>query len=466
MMETSATIGGEARRGSIWAALTREYSVTTGSLLWMVAFGISAALGIVRQVLFNAQFGAGADASAYYAAFRLPDTITTLVAGGTLANAFIPVLLATERNVGVAAARRLTNLVLTALLIALASAMVVGIAAAPLFVTRVLAPGFDEPTSRLTASLARLMLLELVPVAFTSVASAVLLSHNRCLLPTIAIAVHNLSLISSIVLVRFYPALGVYGPTVGATCESLLQLAILLPGLRAVGFRFRPTWDPRDRDLREVVRLLIPNGLSGVVNYGGAIVDTSFASLAGTLAGIPALQNAFLLIGLPVRLLGIAIGQAAFPHMAGQGAARDWPGMRRTLLRTLGVSLGLALLAMAGLLLLGRPVIALLFERGRFTVADGDLTYVLLVAYAAALPAYIGTELVTRGLIALHDTRTPLITNSLQLAGRAALIPLLLGSSGVLAIPIAFAVTSAIETVALALVLFRRLTRESTARRA
>ncbi|MBC8075502.1 MAG: murein biosynthesis integral membrane protein MurJ [Chloroflexales bacterium] len=459
-MDTSATINRGKWRAGIWAALTREYSVAAGAALWMVAFGISAALGIVRQVLFNAEFGAGAEASAYYAAFRLPDTITTLVAGGTLANAFIPVLLATERIAGSAAARRLTNLVLTALLATLLCATVVGIAAAPLFVTHVLAPGFDAPTSRLTASLARLMLLELVPVAFTSVASAVLLSHNRCLLPTIAIAAHNLSLISSIVLVRFYPSLGVYGPTLGAAGESLLQLAILLPGLRAVGFRFRPAWNPRDRDLREVVRLLIPNGLSGLVNYAGAIVDTSFASRAGTLAGIPALQNAFLLIGLPVRLLGIAIGQAAFPRLAGQGAAHDWAGMRSTLLRTLGAALALALVALAGLVLLGRPVIALLFERGRFTVANGDLTYVLLVAYAAALPAYIGTELVTRGLIALHDTRTPLITNCLQLAGRVALIPLLIGTVGVLAIPIAFAATSALETVALALVLFRKLRRK------
>ena len=456
-METSAIVGGDARRGRIWALLTREYSVATGSALWMVAFGISAALGIVRQVLFNAQFGAGAEASAYYAAFRLPDTITTLVAGGTLANALIPVLLAAERNIGLAAARRLTNLVLSGLLIALAGAMIVGMAAAPLFVTRVLAPGFDAPTSQLTIALARVMLLQLVPVAFTSVASAVLLSHNRCMLPIIGISAHNVVLVGSLLLARLQPALGVYAPTVGVAGESLLQLAILLPGLYAVGFRFRPAWSPRDRDLREVVRLLIPNGLSGVVNYAGAIVDTAFASLAGTAAGIPALQNALLLIGLPVRLLGIAIGQAAFPRMAGQVAANDRVGMRRTLLRALGIALALALVALAGLALLGRPVIALLFERGRFTVADGDLTYTLLVAYAAALPAYIGTELVTRGLIALHDTRTPLVTNCLQLAGRAALIPLLLGSVGVLAIPIAFAVTSALETVALAAVLFRRL---------
>jgi putative peptidoglycan lipid II flippase len=86
----------------------------------------------------------------------------------------------------------------------------------------------------------------------------------------------------------------------------------------------------------------------------------------------------------------------------------------------------LALGAVAGLLLLGRLVIRILFERGAFDDAAGDLTYRVLVVYAVALPAYIATEVITRGLIALRDTRTPLLTNSGQLIGRIVLIAVLL----------------------------------------
>jgi putative peptidoglycan lipid II flippase len=131
--------------------------------------------------------------------------------------------------------------------------------------------------------------------------------------------------------------------------------------------------------------------------------------------------------------------------------------MRRILLRSLGAAIGLALPAVAALLLLGRPTIRILFERGEFTSAAGDLTFSVLVAYSIALPAYVATEVITRGLIALRDTRTPLFTNSGQLVLRILLISSLLGSMGVVAIPAAFAISATVETLALGLVLFLKL---------
>ncbi len=100
---------------------------------------------------------------------------------------------------------------------------------------------------------------------------------------------------------------------------------------------------------------------------------------------------------------------------------------------------------------------SILFEHGKFDAAAGALTYAVLVPYAVALPAYVATEVIVRGLIALRDTRTPLLTNTAQLAGRAAIIALLLGSIGVLAIPVAFAVTASVETVILGVVLLLKL---------
>jgi len=109
--------------------------------------------------------------------------------------------------------------------------------------------------------------------------------------------------------------------------------------------------------------------------------------------------------------------------------------------------------------LLGRTIVHILFERGRFDAAAGALTYQVLVAYAVALPAYVATEVITRGLIALDDTRTPLFTNTPQPAGRAALLALLIGQVGILAIPIAFAITATAETLLLGIVLLRKLRR-------
>jgi putative peptidoglycan lipid II flippase len=116
-----------------------------------------------------------------------------------------------------------------------------------------------------------------------------------------------------------------------------------------------------------------------------------------------------------------------------------------------------------GLIFVGHPVIRILFEHGKYNAADASLTYDVLAPYAVALPAYVGTEVLARGLIALRDTRTPLLTNSLQLIGRAVIMAVLLGSLGVRAIPVAFAVMGAVEMVLLGAVLMVKVQRRVNA---
>jgi len=292
-----------------------------------------------------------------------------------------------------------------------------------------------------------------------SVATAVLNSRNQFLLTGLSVVSHNISLILSILAVGQFPGLGILGPTLGVIGGAILQVLILSPGLRGKGYRVRLLWELGNRRLREVFRLLGPNGLSVGVNYSGFIVDTAFATSALDPAGLPAIYNAFLLVGLPIALLGQAIGQASFPRLSVKAEAEDWSAMRQILFRSLAGAVGLALPAVGALLLLGRPTVRILFEHGEYTAAAGDLTYRVLVAYAVALPAYVATEVVTRGLIALRDTRTPLFTNSGQLILRILLISLLLERLGVVSIPVAFAISATLETLTLTAVLLSKLRR-------
>jgi len=441
--------------------LTREYSVGEASFILMVSFFLSAALGAVRQVLFNAQFGVSQQANAYYAAFRLPDTLFSLIAGGALSSAMIPVLLNARQKEGEAAGWRLISVVLTSLIAVFALLIIAVELFTPALVRGVLAPGFDAETSDLTVTLTRIMLIQPMILLLGSVATAVLNSRNQFLLTGLSVVSHNVSLIASILTLKLFPDLGIFGPTLGVIGGALLQVLILSPGLRSEGFRVGLLFDLANQRLREVVRLLVPNGLSVSVNYAGFIVDTAFATRASDPAGLAAIYNAFLLVGLPIALLGQAIGQAVFPRLAAQAEAGRWTEMRRILLRSLGSAIALALPALVALLLLGRPTIRILFEHGEFTSAAGDLTYSVLVAYSIALPAYVATEVITRGLIALRDTRTPLFTNTGQLISRILLISILLGRLGVVAIPAAFAISATLETLTLAAVLFVKLRGQS-----
>ena len=276
-----------------------------------------------------------------------------------------------------------------------------------------LAPGFDAETSELTSTLTRIMLVQPVILAVGSVATAVLNSRNQFLLTALSVMSHNVSLIAGIVAVRFFPELGIYGPTIGVIGGAVLQVGILMPGILASGSRVRLAWDPRDSRLGEIVHLLIPNGLAVGVGYAGFIMDTSFASRAAEAAALPAIQNAWLMVGLPIALLGQAVAQAAFPRLAAHAALRDWRLMKRRLLLSLGGVVALAIPGALGLIGLGREMIRVVFEQGKFDAVAGDLTYDVLTIYALGLPAYVATEVITRGLISLRDTRTPLITNTL-----------------------------------------------------
>jgi putative peptidoglycan lipid II flippase len=443
--------------------IQREFSIAEGTLLFTSAYVLSAGLGIIRQVLFNAEFGAGMEASAYYAAFRLPDTIASLISGGALSNAMIPVLLGARYESGDAAEQRLVNLAATTLTIAVSLVVLVCMIFAPFFV-RFVAPGFDARVAALTVALTRIMLAQLALVVLASVAIAVLNARNQFLLTAISIVTHNVTMIGGILAARFIPGVGIYGPTFGVVGDAILQLIILWPGLRANRFRVRLAWDLRDARLRRMLRLLTPNGLSSGINYAGGIVDTAFASLAREAGALPALFNAGLLMGVPLRLIGVALAQAAFPRIAASAARSDWARMRRTVVAALAISVILAVAAALALAVIGRTLVRILFERGRFDAAAGDLTTLLFVVYLAGLPVYVATEVLTRGLIALHDTQTPLVTNCAQIAGRGVLTWVWIEPWGVVAIPAAFAITSALETVALGAALAWRMRRRREAR--
>jgi putative peptidoglycan lipid II flippase len=443
--------------------LSRDFSIAEATVVLMASFVLSALLGSIQQVLFNAQFGAGAEASAFYAALRLRDLFYALLAGRALSSAMIPVLADVSRSGGLPAQWRLVNLVLTSLVLGLAVLVLGCQLLAPLIVSTVLAPGFDPETSGLTVSLIRIVLLQPLVVAFSSVATSYLNSRHRFLLTSLSLTCLNLGVILGIAAARVEPALGVAGPALGVLAGAVLQVLVLLPELRASGFRIRPVWQPADPRLRDVGRLLAPVSASAGVGYAGLILDTAFASFAPEAAAVPAVYNAWLLITLPLSMLGKAVGQSAFPRLAESTVARDWRRLRRTLARATGTATGLALPAALALIVFGRQIIRVLFEHGRFDAAAGAVTYTILATYAIALPAYVGLEVLVRGLIALRDTRTPLLADLGQLLGRAVLLALLLGRLGVVAVPLALAVMSYAELVLLAIVLRLQLRRAAAA---
>jgi len=415
----------------------------------------------VRQTLFNALFGMGAEATAYYAAFSLPDALFNLIAGGALTSAFIPVFLSYEKAHGERDVWRLTSLVFNVLLVGLVVLVLVAELLAPSFVTRVLVPGLPPAERDLTTTLTRIMLVHALILGLGTIATAVLGSKRQFLLPALAMALYDVGVIGGLLVSLAVPRVGIYGPTYGLLASAVCQVAVLLPGLHKQGARYTLLWDLRHPGLREVLRLLVPNVLAVGIASTGVILETTFASSLPDPASLAALRNASLLFALPVTFVAQVIGQALLPHLTTQATSGRYVRLSQTLVKMVGAAVLLSALAAIVLALFGRAVIVLVFQHGAFDPHSSSLTALALLGYAVGLPGVVAGQLLVLSFYALKEARTPLLTNLATLGMRIGLILLLLkgltGPSALLALPLAASVSGTLEAVLLGLLLFRRV---------
>ncbi len=372
--------------------------------LVMALFVASRALGLLREMVISHQFGTGGDLDAYLAAFRVPDILFQVVAGGALASAFIPTFASYWSQDHEAGAWRLASavinlvLILTTLLSALAAIM------APWLVRTIIAPGFGPARQVLTADLMRLMLLTPVIFGVSGVVMGILNARQHFLLPALAPVMYNLGIIAGAVFLA--PAMGVYGLAVGVAVGTLGHLLVQIPGLVRYGMRYTATLGLRDAGVHEVGRLMLPRmvGLAAVqLNF---LVTTILASglAPGSLA---ALNYAWLLMLLPQGVFAQAVATAAFPTFSAQAAKDQRAEMQSTLAATLRAVLYLAVPAAVGLIVLRVPLVQLVFQRGEFTALSTQRVAWALGFFALGLPAHSVVEITVRVFYALHDTRTP-----------------------------------------------------------
>ena len=302
----------------------RRFGIAEAAFLLMMAYLASRGLGVIRQTLFNALFGTGPQANAYYAAFRLPDLLFSLIAGGALIQAFVPVFVSYEKEHGQSETWRLTSLVFNVSLVALTSLVLIAEFAAPAFVSHWLVPGYSPAEQNLTTSLTRIMLFHTLILGLGTIVTGVLESKRQFLLPALSIAIYNFALIGGLLVTWMFPKVGIYGPTYGVVAGAACQVLIQIPGLVKQKFRYSFFWDLKNAGLHQVMFLLGPNlvavGISSIV----LVIDTAFTSYLPDKASLSAIHNAFMLFDLPAALLGQTLALAALPQLSSLNADRHF----------------------------------------------------------------------------------------------------------------------------------------------
>lgn len=428
--------------------------IARAASLVMSLFIVSRALGLIREMVIGARFGASADLDAYLAAFRLPDLLFTLVAGGALASAFIPTFSERLAHKDMDGAWKLAAEVANLLLLGLVLlAVLTGLLATPL-VKHIIAPGFSPDQQALTVHLMRWMLVSTVIFGMSGLMMGILNSFHHFLLPALAPVFYNLSIILAAYFLS--PHMGIYALVAGVVVGASLHLLVQAPGLIRQKARWHPALSLHDAGVREVLRLMAPRVLGLAVVQINFIVNVFLAShlIEGSIS---ALNYAWLIMLLPQGIFAQSIATAAFPTFSHQAALGESAVMRHTLGRLFSILIFLTLPSAVLLILLRKPVVALLLQRGAFDARATEMTAFALGFFALGLVGHALVEVSARSFYAMKDTRTPVIIGVTAMALNVLFSLILIKPLAHGGLALANALATTLEMMALLWVLRKRL---------
>ena len=398
---------------------------------------------------------------AFNVAFRIPNLVRDLFAEGAMSAAFVPAFTRHLTLHGRAAAWRLANNVLNALLIATLALVAVGLVFTRPLVTLYAGDYAGVPGKlELTILLTRVMLPFLATVAVAAVAMGMLNALHHYFVPALSPAMFNVAtIVCALVLVPVMPSFGLPGImaiAVAVLLGGLGQVLVQWPPLGREGFRYSPVFDPRDKALRDIVLLMGPGTIGLAATQVNIFVNTLLATSQGTGA-VSWLNYAFRLMYLPIGLFGVSIATAVLPAVARHAAVGELAEIRTTVSRGLAMMLMMNVPATLGLLVLARPIVELLFEHGRFTAADTEATAALLRLYALGLIGYSAARIASPTFYALRQSRTAVAVSLAAIAGNVALSVSLVAFMGFRGLALATAIAALGHGGLLVLLLHRRL---------
>ena len=371
----------------------------------------SRVLGFVREALIAGLLGTGPVADAFYAAFRFPNLFRRLFAEGAFNSAFVPLFSSELEKGGRDAARQFAEKILSVFLPCLLVLTVAAIVFMPFLVGTIVAPKFAQDPGKfdLTVVLGRIMFPYLAAMSLVAMLSGILNAFRKYFLAAFAPVLLNIVLVGLLLAGWKFgwneQRLGTFLAW-GVFASGLLQLGLLVYGIRREGFGLSFRWPSLSPPVKRLLVLALPTAIAGGITQINLLVGQIIASAQ---AGAIAVMNyADRLIQLPLGIIGISIGVVLLPELSRALAADNDPEAARLQNRSLEFGLGLTVPAAVGLFMIPLPLVALVYERGAFLREDSELAAHVLAAFAVGLPSFVLIKIFQPSFYAREDMRTPM----------------------------------------------------------
>ncbi len=379
----------------------------------MAATLLSRLLGMVRDIVIAHQIGAGVEAAAYTAAFKVPDLLMYLVAGGALSSTFIPVFKEYLHQNKEKRAWQTFSIVATVTVV-LASAFVLFAEAFTPWFVRLLNPGYDAARVALAVPLTRIVLPAQVFFMLGGLLMGTLNARGQFLIPALGPSIYNLGIIFGAAVL--YPlGFGLDGLMWGALLGAFVgNFALQIAYVSRSGMRYRPSLAILHPGAVKVWRMMGPILLGVSLPNVDQIINSLFASELADVGSQAAMSYAVRLMLIPIGIFAQAMGIAILPTMSSQAAAGQYRDFKATVNQALRTILFITVPASALLFLLAQPLVAFLLQSGRFDYHGTLMTASALRFYSLGIFAWSAQAVLTRGFYALQDSRTPVISGTVM----------------------------------------------------
>ena len=418
---------------------------------------ISRVLGLVRDMVIASFFGATISADAFVVAFKIPNMLRRFTAEGSMTIAFIPVFTEYLKNKSKKEAFELARVILTLLSILLVVITVAGIILSP-WIVRIIAHGFGEegPRYELTVLLTRITFPYILLVSLVAFFMGVLNSLKHFATPAAAPIFLNVGIIGATLLVASHISEPVIATAVGVLIGGVMQVMLQLPIIFKKGLSLKPMWQPGHPAVKRIGLLILPALFGSAVYQVNQLTATLLASFLPK-GSISWLYYADRLVELPLGVFAIAISTAALPSLSRQAVEKDESAFIDTINHALKLTFFITIPALVGLIVLGKPIIQLFFQRGAFDIFSRDMTATALMYYAFGLWAFSGVKIVVSAFYALQDTLTPVKVSVITFLSYLFLGMILMGPLKHGGLALALSMSSSINFILLVLLLKRKI---------
>ena len=436
---------------------------------------ISRVLGMVRDILFSHFFGLTGMMDIWSIAFKIPNLSRRIFGEGAAASSLIPVYSEELAN-NPKSASDLARTVVTVVFVMLAGIVVLG----EIGIWYYCKFHVELNETRQMLTLTALMLPYMCLICTVAVLAGLLNAHRHFAMPAAAPIILNVFIIGTMCvsawLFKASAEVMIIVMAIGVLSAGLTQMILQLLPMSKYGLVIYPAWHVKTAAFKRIMFLMGPMILGLTVTQLNTLADDVVAkTLSATVekgdffewfgrqiaypvteGSVASLYFSQRLYQFPLGVLGISLATAIFPVLSTAAAENNQKLLSQTIRQGIQAAFFVALPATVGLVLVARPLTALIYQHGEFTVNDTSRVQIVLVAYSLGLCGYFLQQLVTRAFYSVKDSKWPARTAVIAVIINVFLNLTLIWKMGVCGLALATAICSYIQAAILLVILNKK----------